>query len=176
MKMVRIVAETTLAGNAAHNRCNKPPRGWFGYHQHKYHNTSKRAVHILCNPEYGGLAITSARSLDTICCLHWRGQPRVWRGGGSRCLVLRGTRVPPSCQWAPVGGGILPPPGGMRIPPGGGRIRSPLGGKLLLFFQCFLSSRWSKSSLQSIPPGTRRILSPRDYFSNDFHHRLLIKV
>ena len=66
--------------------------------------------------------------------------------------------------------------GGMRIPPGVGRIRSPLGGKLLLFFQCFLSSRWSKSSLQSIPPGTGRILSPRDYFSNDFHHRLLIKV
>ena len=57
-----------------------------------------------------GGGITSTRSLDTTCWLRWWGQSRLWRGGrGGQCLVLRGTRVLPRCQWAPGGGRDLPP-------------------------------------------------------------------
>ena len=30
-----------------------------------------------------------------------------WGGGGRQCLVLRGTRVPPSCKWEGTETGIL---------------------------------------------------------------------
>ena len=92
-----------------------------------------------------------------------------WGGGGRQCLVLRGTRVPPSCKWEPVKRGRLPVPGGMRRPPGTGRLPSSycsscLVDKAMIFIIQIVIFIITKP----IPPGPGRFLSRWPTFCHHF--------
>ena len=69
-----------------------------------------------------------------------------WGGGGRQCLVLRGTRVPPSCKWEGTETGILLAQTGMRIPVWARRILPSWGRSCLVHIQCVLSSETLKTS------------------------------
>ena len=60
-----------------------------------------------------------------------------WGGGGRQCLVLRGTRVPPSCKWEGTETGILLAQTGMRIPVWARRILPSWGRSCLVQIHCF---------------------------------------
>ena len=69
-----------------------------------------------------------------------------WGGGGRHCLVLRGTRVPPSCKREPTKIGVLPRSVGMRTPTECGRTLTRRCRSCLLQKQRVLSSKSSHLS------------------------------
>ena len=81
-----------------------------------------------------------------------------WGGGGRQCLVLRGTRVPPSCQWGGWKRGILRGQTGMRIPIWSRRILPSWRRGFLAHIPCFLSLKTLETIISlTIPVGARRI-------------------
>ena len=64
----------------------------------------------------------------------------------SQSLVLRGTRLPPSCKWALAEIGVLRVPVGMRTPTETRRTLLSHGVSLLVHIPCFYHKNLHKSS------------------------------
>ena len=98
-----------------------------------------------------------------------------WGGGGRQCLVLRGTRVPPSCKWEPAKRGRLPVPGGMRTPPGTGRrLPSYCRSTLVYLAMIFIIQIIIFILTELIPPGPGRLLSSWLTFCHHFNNDWLL--
>ena len=94
-----------------------------------------------------------------------------WGGGGRQCLVLRGTRVPPSCRWEPAKRGHLPVPGGMRTPPGTGRrLPSYCRSTLVYLAMIFIIQIIIFILTELIPPEPGRLLSSWLTFCHHFNN------
>ena len=79
-------------------------------------------------------------------------------GGGRQCLVLRGTRVPPSCKWGGTEIGPLLAQIGRRGPTGARRGLPSWGRSCLVYMQRCLSSKSLQTiNTQSLPTGAGRV-------------------
>ena len=78
--------------------------------------------------------------------------------GGRQCLVLRGTRVPPSCKWGGTEIGPLLAQIGRRGPTGARRGLPSWGRSCLVYMQRCLSSKSLQTiNTQSLPTGAGRV-------------------